>query len=408
MKNIRIIIGVSIIVFGCLVGIGIQTAWGWDPGAWNAGDATLKISDNSWLTFDYEAQLYGQFSNTGSGSNQTGDTSNIYFRRNRLSMLGHVSDDYGFYVSVEQGAIEGLTMSSSVSYFEPLDAFAYAKFTDYLRVRAGLTKDQLVRENNEECFAPLSMDRSLFVYTDLPRLNRDFGVVVWGNLVDAKLQYRLAVMEGDQTSNNPNSQFRYTGRVHLTLLDPEDSLSYKGTYLGEKKVLTFGAGYQIQPDMVYANLAAETLPKDYTAWTFDEFFEYPIEKVGTFTLSSAYLKEDFGNAYQGGNPDPRSTGVFGQKKGWYAKAGYLLPNKVGPGKLQFYGRYEDWRFAQLSDNVFDQKVKWWAAGVNYLLKGQDLRVTVEYSNTHFGIPDPINPANARSFDTLTTMLQVRF
>ena len=158
------------------------------------------------------------------------------------------------------------------------------------------------------------MDRSLFVYTDLPRVNRDFGLVVWGDLVDEKLQYRLAVMEGNQTGNNPDSQLRYTGRVHLTLLDPEDSLVYKGTYLGDKKVLTFGAGYQIQPDEVYANLSAKTLPKDFTAWTYDGFFEYPVAAAGTFTLSAAYLETDYGSAYKDGDPDQEESGRIRPEK----------------------------------------------------------------------------------------------
>ncbi len=65
----------------------------------------------------------------------------------------------------------------------------------------------------------------------------------------------------------------------------------------------------------------------------DGFFEYPTT-AGTFTLSSAYLKTDFDGAYKGADPDPRSVGINGEKKGWYAKAGYMLPMKVGPGDVQ--------------------------------------------------------------------------
>src|SRR5208337_1656303 len=93
MKNIRIIIGVSIIILGCLVGIGIQTAW--------AG-YMLNINDETWLMFDYDAQLYVQWRNTGSGPDQTGDTANIYFKRDRFTLQGQVADNYGFLFSVEQ------------------------------------------------------------------------------------------------------------------------------------------------------------------------------------------------------------------------------------------------------------------------------------------------------------------
>jgi len=372
----------------------------------------INISDDSFLMINYETQLYWQWRDTGSGPNNSGDTSDIFFRRNRLSLNGQVDDTYGFIFSIQQegdNRIEDITVSNSrlASKFDVLDAYVRADFTDYFRLRVGLTKDQLVRENIEGCFDPLSADRSLFIYTDLPRLDRDYGLVIWGNLLDAKLQYRLAATRGDDTGNNPNSDLRYTGRVHVTLLDPESSLIYRGTYLGEKKVLTFGAGYQYQPGVVYGNLAASSLAKDYEAWTADGFFEYPTT-AGTFTLSAAYLNEYFDNAYEGGDPDPRSVGENGQKKGWYSKAGYLLPNKIGPGKIQLFGRFEQWKFAELTAGTFNQKMNWGAAGVNYLLKGQDLRVTFQYSNTHFGVQDIVNPQNTKSFNTLTTMLQFRF
>jgi hypothetical protein len=369
----------------------------------------IKFGEESWLMINYEMQLYGQWRDVGSGPDRSSDTTDIFFRRNRLSLIGQVTDVYGFTFAIQQQGdkrIQDITVSDIPGKdFDVLDAFLRADFTDAFRLRAGLTKDPLIREDNEGCFFPLSLDRSLFVYTNLPRLNRDYGAVIWGNLFDAKVQYRLAAMKGNDSGDDPKSQLRYTGRVHLTLLDPESSLVYRGTYLGEKKVLTLGGGYQFEPDAVFANLAAHTLPKDYTAWTMDGFFEYPTT-AGTFTLSGAYLRTDFDNAFQGADPDPRSVGENGEKKGWYVKAGYLLPNKVGPGKVQFFGRYEEWKFAQLS-GIFDQKIKWWALGANYLIKGQDVRVTVQYSKTDYGTQDPTNP-NTQNFNTVTAMLQFLF
>jgi len=400
MKHAGKIMGAAFLVLGLLLCIGINPA--------QAGPI-IKISDESWLMINYEMQLYGQWRDVGSGPNKTEDTTDIFFRRNRLTLRGQVTDTYGFTFAIQhQGEkrIQDINVSDIPGKdFDVLDAYVNADFTDFFRIRVGLTKDPMVRESNEGCFFPLSVDRSLFVYTDLPRLNRDYGVVVWGNLVDAKVQYRLAAMKGNDSGNDPKSQLRYTARVHVTLLDPESSLVYRGTYLGEKKVLTFGAGYQFEADAVFGNLAAQTLSKDYSAWTLDGYFEYPTS-AGTFTLSAAYLREDFDKAFQGADPDPRSVGENGEKKGWYAKAGYLLPNKIGPGKVQFFGRYEQWRFAQLS-GIFNQKVKWWALGANYLIKGQDLRVSLQYSKTDYGTQDPANP-NTQNFNTVTAMLQFLF
>jgi hypothetical protein len=397
MNILKRSLGFLLLTIAFLVFSGIGTA--------HAGPV-IKFGEESWLMINYEMQLYLQSRDTGSGSSGDSTTNDIYFRRNRLTFRGQATDTYGFVFAVQQegdNRIQGIDETDTqFKNFDVLDAFLAADWTDALRLRVGLTKDPLIREQNEGCFFPLSIDRSLFDYTALSRQNRDYGLVLWGNLFDAKVQYRLAAMKGNNSGDDPQSNFRYTGRVHVSLLDPESSLVYRGTYLGTKKVLTFGAGYQFESNAVYANLAAKTLPKDYSAWTFDGFFEYPTP-AGTFTLSGAYLKTDFDGAYTGGDPDPRSIGINGEKKGWYAKAGYMLPMKVGPGNIQVFGRYEEWKFAELT-GVFDQKIKWFGAGVNYYLKGEDLRISLQYSNNDFNQ----ETTDSKDFTTYTAMLQFLF
>jgi hypothetical protein len=357
------------------------------------------------IKLSYAFQLYGQMRDTGSGPNGTDSTTDIYFKRNRLMMSGSLTDIYGFYAAIQFMGDERI-FPESVSgtpqkNFDVLDTFLVADYTDAFRIRAGLTKDSLIREDNENCFAPLSVDRSYFVYTNIPRLNRDFGVVLWGNLADALFQYRVAAMKGNDDINDPKNNLRYTARVHVSLLDPEYSLVYSGTYLGKKKVLTIGAGYQTESDAVYGNVAGKDMAKDYKAYTYDWFFEYPTRR-GTYTASGAYLKADFDDAYKGGDPDPRSIGLYGEKNGWYAKAGYLLPSKIGAGDLQVFGRYEKWQFADLG-GIMDQEVKWAAYGVNYYLRGQDLRLTLEHSSNDYTKEDAAN----KDFKTVTVMMQVR-
>ncbi len=383
---------------------GSQTAPGNQTGTATQAVAQQVAETLSTIKLNYAFQLYGQWRDTGSGPNGTDSTTDIFFRRNRLMLSGQVTDLYGFYAAFQfegdQRIFAESVANTPQKSFDVIDTFFYADFTDAFRIRAGLTKDPLIREDNESCFEPLSVDRSLFVYTDLPRLNRDFGVLLWGNIADALFQYRISAMKGDDSSNDPKSNLRYTARVHVSLLDPEYSLSYKGTYLGKKKVLTIGAGYQKEPDAVYGNVAGLNMAKDYSAYTYDVFFEYPTP-AGTFTASGAYLKEDFQGAYQGPDPDPRSVGLDGEKKGWYAKAAYLLPNKIGPADFQIFGRYEKWRFAELT-GIFNQQIQWSAIGINCYFKGQDLRLTLEYSLNDFATEDALN----KDFKTTTLMLQM--
>ncbi len=81
-----------------------------------------------------------------------------------------------------------------------------------------------------------------------------------------------------------------------------------------------------------------------------------------------------------------------------SKFGYLLPN----AKLQVFGRYEVWQFAELN-GIFNKKITWTGYGINYYVKGQDLRLTLEYSTNDYDKEDTLN----KDFNTMTVMLQFR-
>jgi len=246
---------------------------------------------------------------------------------------------------------------------------------------------------------PLTLDRSSFIRAPYVS-TRDKGVALWGNLADGLFQYRLDAMNGrNDAASTPKTNLRYTARAHVSLFDKETGYGYKGTYLGEKKVLTVGAAYQIEPDIAYADVATNTGTVDYKAWTVDGFVEYPVEGMGTITASAAYVDYDLDDAYKNANADPDVIGLNGQKNGSYYKVGYLLPNLP----LQLFARYEDWSFASLN-SIIDQEVTFMAGGFNYYLRGQDLKLTLEYSVTDFDTED----ANTEDFNTFAAQLQVIF
>ena len=175
--------------------------------------------------------------------------------------------------------------------------------------------------------------------------------------------------------------------MHVSLFDAENNYGYAGTYLGDKHVLTVGASFQYEPDVIYADTVNKSEKKDYMAYSFDIFYEQPIG-FGALTVSAAYLNVDFDDAYREQSPSATSYGLNGQKNGFYGKAGYLLPMDVGPGMLQIFGRYDDFNFANLNNattgtDVVDQNVPRIAGGVNYYIPGQDLKVTGEYCLTKF-------------------------
>lgn len=392
--------GMLIAAILLLIGVTLDTA--------QAGPV-VDINDDAFLQIDFQTQVNAVWRDTGSGAEETSDTTDFFIRRARLGVYGQMNDTWGFLFSVEQigdQLIRDIDVSEEPSQrFFVYESYVFADLAKPLQLRIGLTKTPFTRETLEDCFDPLTLDRSYFVFTPFQRM-RDTGLAVWGNLADGLFQYRVAAMEGRENAEAPESSPRYTVRAHISPLDPENAYGYKGTYLGQhRSVLTIGGGYQCEPNAAYGNVAANTLSSDYQAWTVDGFLEVP-SSLGTITLSGAYLDVDFDDAYKGGDPDENVIGIDGQKHGYYAKAGYLLPGKIGPGEVQVFSRYEEWRFARLS-NIYDQQIRWWGAGLNYFIKGQDLRVTVQYDRTDFDIDSSTDPASTEDFNTVTTMLQFR-
>ena len=354
--------------------------------------------DKGLLKLDYKGQFQLVNRDTGAGPDGDDSVTEFNFRRNRLALMGAWGDSFGLYVQTEYTEDRNITTftvsDGADGNFEMLDAVLRFKLNDSMNLWMGKFKYNFTRENLEACENPLTLDRSVLIRAPFVS-TRDKGVALWGNLFDNKFQYRVDAMNGrNDSSSAPESNPRFSARVHVSLLDPESGYGYKGTYMGEKKVLTIGAAYQTEAAVAYGG----TEEVDYSAWTVDAYAEYPIAGVGTFTLSGAYVEFDLEDAYQNGAPDDDVTGFSGERNGGYIKAGYMLPSMP----LQLFARAEGWSFAKL-DDVYDQDVDLLGVGFNYYLRGQDLKVTVEYSAVDYD-----QDAAVEDIDTITAQVQVIF
>lgn len=375
----------------------------------------IELGDGKYLQFFYDAQFGYTGRDLGSGPDGDENTNEMNFRRNRLGFIGTYNEQLSFYVQteyLEDKNVNTLTVDvsdGSDQSFYLLDAqIRYTPFENF-DIVLGKFKHSLTRENLEGCFNPLTLDRSLFVYAPF-KTSRDKGIGFRTELFENALQIRGEAQEGrtgdtNEGSPDPGSNIRYTGRMHISLLDKESGYGYKGTYFGKKSVLTAGASYQFEKDAVYADVENLSDPKDYKAYSYDIFGEFPTA-AGTFTLSSAYLKVDFDDAYTGASPDTNSYGLNGERDGYYVKAGYMLPFNVGSGKIQFFGRFDDFTFASVN-NYYDNQVKYTAGGMNYYIDEDKIKITAQYSKTDFEKESETDLA-MRDFNTFELYLQLRF
>ena len=342
---------------------------------------TITYGDEGMLTLDYDLQIWSQYQDYRSDTVDK-DSIDTFLRRNRITLSGQFNDYVGFYAQLESGNDGKYDNYDRPVYYR--DAYVTFDWTDSVRFIAGRFKNTFSRENLEACLEPLTLDRSLMSYTPFAG-SRDTGVAMWGNLANAKLQYRIMVADGREGDDVPEDSARITGRVHYTAFDPEYSYGYLGTYLGTQQVLTIGASYDYQANAVYENLPGRQDPKNYSAWTVDVFYEQPT-RSGTFTVSGAYFDYSVDGALNG---DPllidHTVSPAAEMESYYVKAGYLLPGKVGIGRLQFFARYDESDYDR-NDPYYDNTYT--AAGFNYYLSGQQLKFTFEYGNVDFDEPFP--------------------
>jgi hypothetical protein len=407
------------------------------------------------IDIEVKGQVYLESTNFGTGQDRQGDRTDIHFQRLRLTLTGMFDDNWGFKFQTcgnigtsKQGSLGyGLT-AQDVDWNDRdiriIDAYAIGTFSDALNLKIGLTKIPLTRANLDDCFAPLTLDRSMFVYSAYgsspAKFSRDVGAVAWGSFNEEHFKYFAGAFQGREgvtrtnhpfsgavvtSSIEPSNSLEYVGRAHYAFLDAEPGSGYSGTYFGELKVFTLGLGFAYEPSAVYKNVSSagtveDAQTVDYTAIAADMLFEYPVGN-GAVTVNAQYLKTDFDDAYRtnfnAGDRLANITGINGQKDGWFIKGSYLLPMTIGSeGRLQPYAIYEDWEFAHLL-GIDKQKINQSGLGINYYIKGQNVRITAEYLKTEFDKPtglvgsrvDPVTFAPLDRFseyNTFRMMLQI--
>lgn len=407
------------------------------------------------LNFELKGQVFAENTDFGSGQDRQGTRTDLHFQRLRLTISGKFDDTWGF--KWQSCGATGTSKQGSLGYalaaqdtdwndrdIRIIDAYVTAAFSDALNLKIGLTKNPLTRANLDDCFAPLSQDRSMFVYsaygTSPAKFSRDIGMVAWGGFAEDKLRYYAGAFQGREgmtatthpfsgatvkSSIEPKSSFMYVGRLHYAFLEAEPGSGYQGTYFGQARILTIGGGVAYEPSSVYKNVSAagavlndETV--DYKAVAADMMFEYPTS-AGIFTVTGQYLKNDFQDAYKtnfnAGDRLMNITGLNGQKQGNVVKGAYILPITVGnEGLIQPYFLVENWRFAHLL-GIDGQKISQTGAGINYYIHQQNVRLTVEYLKTDFDKAtgfmgarvDPVTFApidKLKSFNTFRLMVQI--
>ena len=326
-----------------------------------------KLKAGLWL------QTWYQFVEDGK-NNGNENLHDFMLRRFYFYLKGEATPQLGFFAHIASDRIgqdnldsPGQGLGSGIAV---RDAWIYYNFNESFKVQMGRMYPPFTRNygtTSTRALLPIDLPftqggvRGGIFYAS--KVGRDDGVVLWGNPFAGLLQYRFGISEGVEGAENPDDSLRFTGRLSLNLLEPETSWFNQGTYLGKKKVLAIGAGFDRQDD-----LRLTTEQRDNTAWTVDIFFDHPVGE-GALTVEAAYI--DVKNVTQN---LPFTRLVKGNDAHiYYIQGGYLIPGKIGPGRIQPYFRYERLAVDEKSNTAFP------SVGVNYYLTGHDAKLTLDWT-----------------------------
>lgn len=384
-----------------------------------------RFDEQSTLSFHFGTQVWARYMDPNPGSiDVDGAPVDAYYdfglRRTRISMYASFLEDK--FVVYTQLGMNGQSFSSVKSpqiYFHDVwSAFNLVRGKLYagmgLHGWSGVSRLGSVSYNKN-----IMLDHPGFGLPNLGKTDqagRQIGAFIKGNLAGFNYRFSLdkpfvadesSAMGIDQSAYFPTSRMAYKGYVFYSFLDQEIfKSSYIGlSYLGSKKILNLGAGFDIHPELMASiDPAGDTILHDKRLFGIDVFLDYPFDNSSVLTLYSALYLYDFGPNYVRtyGVMNPLKNGTLQQGGGnahynvgtgniVYTVLGYILPDKLQP----FSGRFQPVVAMHYKDfDALGESSLQWDFGLNYYISGHNAKINFQYSNWAVYSGSPGNESTA--------------
>ena len=288
------------------------------------------------------AQVQGEFGRAPD-SRYTGLSNRVQIRRARVTLKGAFQENFEFTLQPDFGN----NSIGATSAYRAQFADAYLAWTKYeaLNVQLGQFKTPFGYEQLLPDTKTPFIERSL--PNDLLTVGRQIGLGLSGAFHHKTFTYAVGAFNGNGVNNggNDNDQFMYAGRLGAQVWSKDANKftvaanaywsNDTGTFIGRRT----SVGWDAQLTLGRCDFAAEYL----------------------HTISN------------------RLTGADTTADGWYASAGYF----VVPKTLQAIVRFESSTASLRAPNTTSTE---WVFGLNYYLKGDDIKLVANYL-----LGDPAGP-----------------
>ena len=242
--------------------------------------------------------------------------------------------------------------------------------------------------------------RSLNIYAKGQIAKFDYRISIRDPLSLKGTKYDSNELGSDAIYNNQGSKLISSAYVKYQFFDEESNMMpyTTGSYLGSKKVLALGMGFEAQPRAtVNLNTAGDTVYHAMVLASADIFLDMPVNKTNDDALSyyGAYSYTDFGpkyirnvgamnpstdvNALQSSfNGAGNAYPLIGSGHTIYNQMAYKLPSRWFGERgitIQAYMDMQASNFEKLNDWM-----TCYNAGLNFLLVGHKAKLTLNYQN----------------------------
>lgn len=283
------------------------------------------------LTLGGFVQANTEFGDTPD-SRWAGENDRFFLRRARINLTAKLAHDFSARIEADFGANSLNAGAGRSGQFT--DAYLQWSKFDSANVRIGQFKSPFGYEQLAADTRILTVERSL--PNDRLTVSRQIGVSVFGPIIADQLDYQVGAFNGNgvNTGINDNEQFMYAGRL--------SGKAYQGQIAGREVKLTSGinAFTSENPGNRRAGYGADLQLTS-----------------GPATLQAEWLRNE--------------NDALAEQAGWSLLAGWTF-NKNWRG----VARYEtfDANTASSTDTTTDV----WTVGVDYLFKGDDLKLSLNY------------------------------
>jgi hypothetical protein len=339
------------------------------------GQASIRVGDDVNIRFGTLLQGWGDWTQDPVSE---GYSQNLYLRRVRLLVGGQVARNITFFIETDNPNF-GRAPKALGSGFIVQDALAEVKFSDPLTISAGLMFVPFCRNCIQSAATLLSLDYSTFSFLATPvtqsSVGRDIGFQAKGYFNGNRIEYRVGAFQGFRAppiagAAGARNPLRAVARLQVNLFEPETpGIFYTGTYLGTKRVLAIGGGFDTQAGQ----------GDNYQAWAIDAFLDHPLTDSVSLTAQADYFSYDGGQTFAA---LAKQTAIF-------AEAGlYFKPLRIMP-----FVKYETRNF----DGATPDDVRY-QAGFTYYRFGHNVNLKLAYSRLDPDVGDASNQ--------FTTQLQI--